>query len=73
MDFFGAQDNIKQICFETTAWVKFKISNSFKENIDETDSKQPNNPYQPMDFKNLKTKIREPKASRLLPNLCDFQ
>ncbi len=26
-----------------------------------------------MDFKNLKKKIREPKVSRLLPNVCDFQ
>jgi hypothetical protein len=25
-----------------------------------------------MDFKNLKKKIREPKVSRLLPNVCDF-
>jgi hypothetical protein len=25
-----------------------------------------------MDFKNLKKKIREPKVSRLLPNLCDL-
>jgi hypothetical protein len=27
----------------------------------------------PMDFKNLKKKIREPEVSRLLPNVCDFQ
>jgi hypothetical protein len=26
-----------------------------------------------MDFKNLKKKICEPKVSRLLPNVCDFQ
>jgi hypothetical protein len=26
-----------------------------------------------MDFKNLKENIREPKASRHLPNVCDFQ
>jgi hypothetical protein len=26
-----------------------------------------------MDFKILKKKTREPKASRLLPNVCDFQ
>jgi hypothetical protein len=26
-----------------------------------------------MDFKNLKKKILEPKGSRLLPNVCDFQ
>jgi hypothetical protein len=25
-----------------------------------------------MDFKNLKKKIRDPKVSRLLPNVCDF-
>jgi hypothetical protein len=31
------------------------------------------NPYQPMDIKNLKKKIREPKVSRLFPNVCDFQ
>jgi hypothetical protein len=31
------------------------------------------NPYQPRDFKNLKKKIHEPKISRLLPNVCDFQ
>jgi hypothetical protein len=27
----------------------------------------------PMDFENLKKKICEPKVSRLLPNVCDFQ
>ncbi len=26
-----------------------------------------------MNFKSLKKKIREPKVSRLLPNICDFQ
>jgi hypothetical protein len=31
------------------------------------------NPYQLMDFKNLKKKIREPKVSRRFPNVCDFQ
>ncbi len=63
--------------FEKTPLVQFKISNNFKQNIDETDSKQPKNPkenpYQPIDFKNLKTTIREPKVSRHLQNLCDFQ
>jgi hypothetical protein len=43
-----------------------------KGNIDETDSKTAKNPYQPMDFKNLKKKTCEPKVSRLLPNLCDL-
>jgi hypothetical protein len=31
------------------------------------------NPYQPMNFKNLKKKIQEPKVSRLSPKVCDFQ
>ncbi len=31
------------------------------------------NPWQPLDIKNLKNKIRERKVSRLLPNICDFQ
>jgi hypothetical protein len=64
---------------------KFKISYKFKQNIDETHSKQPKtaknpyqfmdfkNPYQFMDFKNLKKKIRKPKVWKLLPNVCDFQ
>jgi hypothetical protein len=29
--------------------------------------------YQPMDFENLKKKLREPKVSRLLPSVGDFQ
>jgi hypothetical protein len=28
------------------------------------------NPYQPMDFKNIKKKIRDPFVSGLLPNLA---
>jgi hypothetical protein len=43
-----------KVIFYKTEFVKFKISNNFKQNIDETDSKQPEihrkNPYQPMDF-----------------------
>jgi hypothetical protein len=48
MDFFGAQDTI--LCyknasegFDKTGFVKFKIStpNNFKQNNDETHSKQP--------------------------------
>jgi hypothetical protein len=30
-------------------------------------------PFQPVDFKNLQKKIREPKVLRRLPNVCDFQ
>jgi hypothetical protein len=53
-------------------FVKFKISNKFEQNIDETHSKQPKihrkiqNPHQAMDFQNLKKKIHELKV-------CDFQ
>ncbi len=54
MDFFGAQDII--------LWYKkFKISSNFKHNIDETHStnkKSIENPYEPMDFKNLRKKPR---------------
>jgi hypothetical protein len=44
-----------------------------KQNLDETHSKQPKihrNPYQPMDFKNLKKKFRDPKVSRLMKYKC---
>jgi hypothetical protein len=33
---------LPKIVFDKTAFVKFKISNNFKQNIYETDSKQPN-------------------------------
>ena len=65
-----------KVVFDETVFVKIKISNNFKQNIDETHSKQPKiyeNPHQPMDFKNLKKKIRELRVSTLLPNVCDFQ
>jgi hypothetical protein len=53
-----------KVAFDKIVFVKFKISNNFKQNIE--------NLYQPMDIKNIKKKIREP-VLRLLPNLCDFQ
>jgi hypothetical protein len=31
------------------------------------------NPYQLIDYKNLKKNIRESKVSRLLADICDFQ
>ncbi len=37
MGFFGTEGTI----FDETAFFKFKISNNFKQNIDETDLKQP--------------------------------
>ncbi len=82
MDFFSAQNTIlwNKNASEGGLWensiCKFKIINKFKQNIDETHSKQPKiyeNPHQPMDFKNLKKKNRELKVSTLLPNVCDFQ
>jgi hypothetical protein len=61
--------------YDLTAFVNFKISNNFKQTlmkqIKNNQIQYPlENPSQPMDFKNLKKKIREPKVSRLLPNLC---
>ncbi len=47
MDFLGAQDTILwykmllKVVFDKTAFVKFKISNIFEQNIDLTHSKQP--------------------------------
>jgi hypothetical protein len=59
---------LPMVAFDKSAFVKFKISNNFKT------TKNPQEiPNQPMDFKNLKKMIREPKVSRLLPNLYDFQ
>jgi hypothetical protein len=34
-----------KVVFDETAFVKFKISNNIKRNIDETQSKQPKNIY----------------------------
>jgi hypothetical protein len=59
-----------------TLFVKFKINNNFKQNIDETHSnnlKSIGKSIPVMDFKNLKKKIREPKVWRLLPNGFNFQ
>ncbi len=65
------------VIFSKTVFAKFKINNNFKQNIDETDSKQPKT------HKKIHTslwileisnkKICEPKVSILLPNVCDFQ
>ncbi len=64
-----------KVVFDKTVFVKFKISNNFKQNIDETHpnhQKSKGNSIQLMDYKSHKKKIREPKVSRLLPNVCDF-
>ncbi len=56
---------LPKVTFDETPFVKLEISYNFKQNIDKTHSTQP------MDFKNLKKKISEPRP-RLLPNVCDF-
>jgi hypothetical protein len=70
---YKSPSNDKKVVFDKTAFVKFKISNNFKQNIDETHSKTTKNlqenPYQPMEFKNLKKKICEPVVFRSLPNV----
>ncbi len=43
-----------KVVFDKTAFVKFRISDNFKQNIDKTHWKQQKNPYQTMDFKSLK-------------------
>jgi hypothetical protein len=65
---------LPKVVFNKTVFVKFKISNNSKQHMDETDSKQPKiyRKIKPMDFKNLKKKIREPKVSRLLPKSSGF-
>jgi len=59
---------LPKVVFNKTAFVKFKISNNIKQNIGETDWKQPQihrkNPYQPMGFKNLKKKKSTKQKSR---------
>jgi hypothetical protein len=41
MDFFGGGGGVFEGHLDKTAFVKFKISNNFKQNIDQTHSKQP--------------------------------
>jgi hypothetical protein len=53
--------------FDKTAFVKFKISTTFKQNIDEKDSKQPKL------HRKIHTSLWILKISRKSPNLCDFQ
>ncbi len=57
---------ILKVVFDKTMFVKFNINNNLKQNT----FKSTKSLYQTMDFKNLKKKIREPKVSRRLPNVC---
>ncbi len=52
-----------RIVFDKTVFVEFKTSNSLKQNMDETHSKNPQeNPYQPMDLKILRKKSARQKS-----------
>ncbi len=66
-----------KVIFDKTVFIKFKISNNFKQNIDEAHSKQPKvyrKIYSNLStFKILRKKIPEPKVSRLFPKVSDFR
>jgi hypothetical protein len=64
-----------KVVFDKTVFVKFKISNNKKtlmKHVQNTKNLS-KNPYHPIDFKNLRKKSKEPKISRLVLNVCDFQ
>jgi hypothetical protein len=52
-----------KVVFNKTAYVKSKISNNFKQNINETDSKQPKIHRKILTSLWIQEKIREPKKS----------
>jgi hypothetical protein len=65
-----------KIIFDKAVFVKFKISNNFKQNIVEKHSKQPEilrKIYTSLCILKIFKKICKPKASRLSPNVCDLQ
>ncbi len=65
-----------KVVFDKTAFVKFKIGNNCKQNIDETlqnNQESIGKSIPAYGFLKSQEKIFEPKASRLLPYLCDFQ
>jgi hypothetical protein len=62
--------------FDKTAFLNLRFLITLKENIDETHLKEPKiykKSIPAYGFKNLKKKIRVPKVSRPLPDVCDFQ
>jgi hypothetical protein len=59
------------ISFWLTELGKFK--EGAPKDLNKTNKNPKENPYQPMDFKNLEKKICKPKVSRLLQNVCNFQ
>jgi hypothetical protein len=66
-----------KVVSDKTALAKFEINNNFEQNIDATHSKEPKIHWKILTslwiLKTSRKKIRKPKVSRLLPNLCDFQ
>jgi hypothetical protein len=57
---------LPKVVFDKTAFVKFKISNNFKQNIDETHSKQPKTHrkiHTGLWILKSQEKIRQPKVS----------
>ncbi len=65
-----------KVFFDKTEIVKFKISNNLKQNIDETPRKQPKihrKIHTSHWILKIKKTICEPKVSRLLSNVCNFQ
>jgi hypothetical protein len=63
-----------KVVFAKTDLVKFTVSNNLKQgNTFKTTKNPKESPYKPLNFKNLKKKIGEPKVSRLLPNVCYLQ
>jgi hypothetical protein len=67
---------VLKVVFDKTAFVKFKISNTFKKNTDVTHSKQPRicrKIHTSLWICKSEEKICELKVLRLLSNVCDFQ
>ncbi len=61
------------VVFDKTAFVKFKISNTFKQNTDETQPKIYRKIYTSLWILKILRKNPEPKVSGLLPKVCEFK
>ncbi len=82
MDFFDAQDTnpmiqkmLPKVAFDKTAFVKFKISNNSKQNIDEThiqnNQKSIGKSIPAYGFK--KSQSENQTSRNYFQNVCDFQ
>jgi hypothetical protein len=68
---------LPKVVYDKTAFVKFKIVDNFKQNIDETNSKQPKI-HRKIHSSLWTLKISRKKSTNQnvkshFPNLCDFQ